>query len=781
MDRKTFLEKSAMLMAGLGTAGVLHPSILNAFKIEPAGNSFYDAEHVVILTQENRSFDHAFGSMKGVRGFLDQRAFIKPDGKSVFFQQKKGKYAIPTRLDIKNTKATWMSALPHSWRDQIEAFNGGKYDQWIEAKASGRKEYAEMPLTMGYYTREDLPFYYQLADAFTIADHYFCSSLTGTTPNRLFHWSGTIRKSKEGSVKANVYNGHINYDKQNQATWETFPELLEKNEVSWKIYQNDISLPKGMTGEQDAWLSNFTDNPLEWFVQYRVRFSPGYYHYIPSLIQQFEKELAENPKKAVQLNAIIDDLKKDIENYKPEDFNNLNSFEQNIHQKAFSTNINDPDFWKLDESTDSNGNRLVVPKGDVLYQFRKDTEEGTLPLVSWVIAPERFSDHPGSPWYGAWFISEMMNILTKDPEVWKKTIFIINYDENDGYFDHVIPFTPPNNPSQPVDYNGESGAEFIHNSQKYMQTDGLQEKDLVEGPIGLGYRVPLIVASPWTRGGYVNSEVFDHTSVIQFLEKFIEKKFKKDVRIDNISDWRRAICGDLTSIFNHSGEKSPVIDFVDQRHCASQINAAKDKPVPDFKYFNKEEIAGDLLEIQERGIKKSNSLPYNFLVNLTESGIVMENTIKKGVPLQVFDRSKLKEAVGFYFPYALFGKQKLTHSIVGACDYEVFGPNGFYRSFEGEFEDIKKRLQVKLLTDEERKVFLVFSLKGSKDQKIEIHDHYTGGKQEILVSKNEKVIRIETPEQSGWYDLEIKTQDFRWRFAGRGENGKESISDPHWA
>src|SRR5690625_6626030 len=82
---------------------------------------------------------------------------------------------------------------------------------------------------------------------------------------------------------------------------------------------------------------------------------------------------------------------------------------------------------------------MQVPKGDVLYQFRKDVDEGKLPAVSWVVAPGKFSDHPGYPWYGAWYISEVMSILTKNPEVWKKTIFIINYDENDGYFDHIPP------------------------------------------------------------------------------------------------------------------------------------------------------------------------------------------------------------------------------------------------------------------------------------------------------------------------------------------------------
>ncbi|WP_449400533.1 alkaline phosphatase family protein [Chryseobacterium wanjuense] len=250
---------------------------------------------------------------------------------------------------------------------------------------------------------------------------------------------------------------------------------------------------------------------------------------------------------------------------------------------------------------DENGDKLVVPKGDVLFQFRKDVEDQKLPLVSWLVAPEHFSDHPGSPWYGAWYISEVLNILTKDPETWKKTIFIINYDENDGYFDHVLPFLPPMNPNQPVDINGKDGVEYVNRNQEYMSAQKLMEKEKIEGTVGLGYRVPMIIASPWTKGGFVNSEVSDHTSVLQFLEKFIHKKFNKNVTVENISDWRRAICGDLISSFNSSNVRIPQIDYLNQKDYAKTINSAKNKPVPNLKWYSENELNTNLLEIQERG------------------------------------------------------------------------------------------------------------------------------------------------------------------------------------
>lgn len=781
MNRREFLEKSSLLLAGLGTSNVLHPSILKALAIDPAAQStFYDAEHVVILMQENRSFDHAFGALKGVRGFLDKRAFVKQDGHSVFFQKNdEGKYASPARLDLRNTKSTWMSSLPHSWADQQKALNKGKFDQWLQAKASGNKDYKNIPLTLGYYNREDLPFYYQLADAFTIFDQYFCSSLTGTTPNRLFLWSGTLREQQNGKVKANVVNENIDYDKARQAKWKSFPEILEQQNVSWRIYQNEISLPKGMSGEQEAWLSNFTDNPIEWFSKFNVKFSKGYHQNIPNIITYLKGEIEKNPGQKQRLEAMLAEVQEDQVKYHPDNYSRLSKEEKNLHEKAFTTNSNDPDYWKLEIGKDENGERLVVPEGDVLFQFRKDVEEKKLPLVSWLVAPEHFSDHPGSPWYGAWYISEVLNILTKDPETWKKTIFIINYDENDGYFDHVLPFAPPVNLSQPVDMNGKEGVEYVDKSQEYMSNPSLKSYEKVEGTVGLGYRVPMIIASPWTKGGFVNSEVSDHTSVLQFLEKFIMKKFKKNVHVDNISDWRRAVCGDLTSAFNSSSIKVPQMDYLDQKDYAKTINAAKNKPVPDLKWYSEDQLNDSLLDIQERGLKPSNPLPYHFHVNLEGDHIKMTNLKENGVPLLVYDRTQFNSN-NYHFSYALYSRQNLSHAVhSGAYDYEIFGPNGFFRKFQGSIspeieiilENITAKNQVELTVRSNKK----------KNFSISLEDLYTKNKKTIPVEKSEEKIIIDLDKFKGWYDLKISSNEHLWHFAGRIETGKASVSDPHWA
>src|SRR3954454_21494465 len=134
--RRDFFRQAAALTGSAATANTLLAYIGRALEIDPPeGSTFLDAEHVVILMQENRSFDHAFGTLRGVRGFNDPRAVTLPNGKPVWMQSNAaGETYAPFRLDIKGTKATWLGSLPHSWRDQQDARNHGNHDGWLDAK-----------------------------------------------------------------------------------------------------------------------------------------------------------------------------------------------------------------------------------------------------------------------------------------------------------------------------------------------------------------------------------------------------------------------------------------------------------------------------------------------------------------------------------------------------------------------------------------------------------------------------------------------------------------------
>lgn len=409
---------SALGVGGLAAASLLPPNLQRAMA-DTAHRpvSPHDIEHVVILMQENRSFDHYFGTMRGVRGFDDPDAAILPTGRPVFYQpdpENPDGYLLPFHLDTRTTSSQAIPSTSHAWSVQHEAWNNGRMDNWVPAhrKADGE---ANGPFTMGYYERADIPFQFALAESFTLCDAYHCSLLGPTWPNRLYHWTGTIDPNglAGGPVISNVIPEPFR--------WTTYPERLTKAGVSWHVYQ-----------EED----DYGCNPLEFFQQYQDA-EPG------------------NP----------------------------------LYEHGLTIGPTD--------------------------QFARDALAGRLPTVSWIIPTAAQCEHPDYlPASGANFVARQLDAVAANPQLWRKTVFILNYDENDGLFDHVIPPAPP----------AGTPDEFV---------DGV--------PIGAGIRVPCIIVSPWTQGGFVCSDPFDHTSVLRFLERIT------GVREENISEWRRRTFGDLTS------------------------------------------------------------------------------------------------------------------------------------------------------------------------------------------------------------------------------------------
>lgn len=822
-SRRDFIKKAAMLSGAVGI-NIFPESIQRAFAINPEkGTTFLDAEHIVILMQENRSFDHCYGSLRGVRGFNDPRAITLPDQNPVWLQtNNKGETFAPFRLNIKDTNATWMGSLPHGWTDQVDARNNGRYDQWLQAKASGHKDYKNMPLTLGYYNREDLPFYYSLADAFTICDQNFCSSLTGTTPNRLYLWTGKVREDEKS--QARIRNEETDYDRE--ANWKTFPERLEENNISWKVYQNEISVGVGFEGEEDAWLGNFTDNPLEWFEQHRVHFSPAHMKFLPRHIEQLKMSIASAEEKIKTL-ADGDELTKTkrqlerankeltaaqsyLENYSPEKYDKLSQSEKNLHAKAFATNVNDPKYHELATLTYKDGDTertMKVPAGDVLHQFRADVNNGQLPTVSWLIAPENFSDHPGAPWYGAWYLSEAMDILTKNPEVWKKTIFILCYDENDGYFDHVPPFVPPT-PNDPTSGKVSSGIDL---ETEYVRLeDDLKRKSAGQArgsSIGLGYRVPLVIASPWSRGGAVCSQVFDHTSILQFLEKFLTHKTGKKIEESNISAWRRTVCGDLTSVFKpYNGENIPLPAFLKHNEFVEGIHRAQFKKVPGgFHALTSDEIAraktspaSSVLPRQETGTKTSRALPYQLNVNgkATQDGFEISfeagNKIFKeksaGAPFLVYCFEKELTIRSYAIAAGDVIKDSWNKSILGdSPQLKVYGPNGFFREFRGMQGTSQVEINCEYESDKKDNltgnVLITINNRSSASFKCSLKDnaYKLAAQGKTIPSGKKETFRFDLAKSYGWYDISVSSGDhpaLLHRFAGRVETGRESVSDP---
>jgi phospholipase C len=462
LDRARF-NRRTMLTAALATGGGAILAAADrgqgagaamaqyAARTKPAGSDLGAIEHVVFLMQENRSFDHYYGTYPGVRGFDDH-----PKNKLGNFAQAwpggRDKTLLPFHLDSASGIGECTDDLDHSWPAEHSSWNKGTNGAFVSTHVQSDYQGPEHGVnTMGYYQRKDLPFYYALADAFTLCDNYHCSVMGPTHPNRLMALSGTIDPSGAAGGPVVITNGSP--DAVYSVHWDTMPEVLEDAGVSWKVYNPTGTLYTPATFQKYGILS---DAILPYFSQY------------------------QNPASA-------------------------------LYQKAFTP---------------------LYPN-----DFVSDIQAGTLPAVSWIIPPLGYDEHPSSPpALGEWFTSQVLSALVANPKVWSKTVLFHMYDENDGFFDHVVP---------PVAPKGTPG-EYLTVSPLPDDADG------TAGPIGMSFRVPMLVLSPFSRGGHVASEVFDHTSQLRFLEE------RFGVKAPNVSAWRRHTAGDLTSTL-HPKRSDPTV------------------------------------------------------------------------------------------------------------------------------------------------------------------------------------------------------------------------------
>ncbi|MFT4251057.1 MAG: phospholipase C, phosphocholine-specific [Caulobacter sp.] len=680
------------LLIGAAAAGAL-PSALAASLARAAAidadvrkGTIEDVRHVVILMQENRSFDHYFGTMAGVRGFGDRFPVPVRDapgrqGATVFLQafgEKDGPETIaPFPLNTTQTFAHMrVEGTPHGWSDAQEAWDEGRMDRWPVVKHAH---------SMGFYERADIPFQHALAETFTLCDAYHCSTQTGTNTNRLFLWTGT----NDGLGRAggpSISNSHDDFaDKGGTAesySWTTYPERLLAAGVSWRLYQDMAD--------------NFTDNPLAGFAAYR-----------------------EARAGAPGSDARLKDL-------------------------ALST-------WHLDK-------------------LREDVVGGRLPSVSWIIAPAADSEHPGpsSPAQGADYTARVIDALTADPEVWARTVLLVMFDENDGFFDHMPPPAPPSKAADGAVLGGST----VDTAGEYHlvrnPTEAKAERDHLMGrPYGLGPRVPLYVISPWSRGGFVNSQVFDHGSVIRFLEA------RFGVAEPNISPWRRAVCGDLTSCFDFRApnrrprETLPATAQTAER--AAALPKTTTPPTP----------ATIIPPVQARGVRPSRALPYRFEVEATVRGgavtLALANTGGAGAVLHLYDRLRL-DAPSRRYTLGAGGRLEDAWP-AGAYDLWLLGPNGFHRDFAGEAAD-GLELRIREAVDG-RSVSAAISNAGDRSRTVVVAAA-DGKPWRVTLAPGVSKTRT-WPTDRGWYDLAATCPDapsWRRRAAGRVETGKDSVSDP---
>ena len=451
VSRREFLAKVAAVGAAAALTDLCAPVIEKAYGAGPCSGHLTDIEHIVLCLQENRSFDHYFGTLSGVDGFNTSTPLFQQPGWNPQTQKlDPAGVTIPYRIDTTRGPigvGECINDPGHQWIQEHGSWNNGNNNGWLSTQSQSVSQ-ANTPAVMGYYARADIPIHYLLADTFTLCDKYHCSLLGGTMPNRLYWISASVDPD---GTQGGPQIVEPSIQPKAAFSWRIMPQNLEDAGISWKVYNN-----KTLGALNDTTLSR-----------------NGY-------VGSFKA--AADPR------------------------SNLARY----------------------------GIAPTYP-GD----FASDVRNNKLPAVSWVVPLTLQSEHPSFPLsVGAVTIVNLIRMLLANPAVWEKTALIIAYDENGGFFDHVTPPTAP---------LGTAG-EWIPNSVDINKVDG---SGGIRGPIGLGFRVPCFVISPYSRGGLVAHGQFDHTSQLQLVGK------RFGVPVPNLTAWRASVTGDMTSAFNFAVPPNP--------------------------------------------------------------------------------------------------------------------------------------------------------------------------------------------------------------------------------
>lgn len=681
-DRRSFI---AAMMASAGAAAAFTPAIARALEI-PADRrtgTLMDVAHVVILTQENRAFDHYFGTMRGVRGFGDRFAIPAPalptaPDRTVLVQPNEHPdvepaLIAPFRLDTGEDFRLYRPlGTPHGFADSQAAWDNGRMGAWPRHKQNQ---------SMAHFAREDLPFQFALAEAFTLCDAYHCALHTSTNPNRLYIWTGTHDPlGKAGGPAINNGYDTLEADPKHHGgyLWTTYPERLMQAGVSFQIYQDMAD--------------NFTDNPLVGFQTYR-------------------RAQGSSSAAAALLTT-----------------------------------------------------RTMTTR--TLDTLKQDVLAGSLPQVSWIIANAAASEHPSvsTPLQGADYTARVLDALTANPEVWARTVLLINFDENDGLFDHVPPPAPPARVS-----GREVGATSIPADDEYhVHAEAARDEPYLDHPYGLGVRVPLYVISPWSKGGHVASEVFDHTSILRFLEA------RFGVHEPNITAWRRAVCGDLTSCFDFSAPDT--VDFMTTLPATASLSeraatlAEVPPPLPDHL----------TAPVQETGVRPRRATPYRLGARLrvSETGraLVLANaSVERAAVFHVYDIARLDQAPA---RYTVGADQELTHALPAAdatVDLFVIGPDGFHRRLTGRSDRFSVGVENGMTT-----ASLHVENLTATPLTIAVTDRAYGDAAAVitLAAGEARILPLDLTDSHGWYDQQFEAGGQTWRAAGHIETGQPSWSDP---
>lgn len=339
---------------------------------------------LVVVMQEDRTFDNYFGTYEGANGWPEgYRMPRDPNDLSLG-------YVEPHKLTETRTVS-----LPHSEKAMRGAYNEGAMDSFIvSAEAFGAPDGA---LALGYYNYNEIPFYWQLADEFVLADNWFSSVMGPSFPNHLYLFSGT----RYAKTAVDAEGNPLRYDSvpAEGMDIDTIFDRLDEAGISWKVY-----------------IQGYSDE-----VTYQNSEARAGLH--PQASQLVWVPLVGIPRF-----------------------------------------VNDPDL-----------NKNMVP----LAEYFSDAKNGELPAVSF-ITPSGLSEHPpGDLRLGHFFATDLLEALMLSDH-WDSSAYVLTWDEWGGFADHVAP--------PQVDEDG------------------------------YGLRVPGLIVSPYSKPGFVDNTLYDHTSVLATIE-----------------------------------------------------------------------------------------------------------------------------------------------------------------------------------------------------------------------------------------------------------------------
>src|SRR5215813_9250476 len=347
-------------------------------------------------------------------------------------------------------------------------------------------------------------------------------------------------------------------------------------------------------------------------------------------------------------------------------------------------------------------------------------------------------------------------------------VLFVTYDEDGGFFDHLVPPTPPQTRAQ--------GLSTVPTTNEIFPGDA----DHPAGPYGVGIRVPMIIVSPWTRGGWVNSELFDHTSLIRFLETRFARG-NADLIESNITPWRRAVAGDLTSAFDFrkpNNFRNVRLPDTSDLEPVDLVRHPDQVPVPP---------SNQNVPSQERGVRHARAIPYTLhadgLAGATSVSINFQNS---GGATGVF-HVRSADAAQAPRSYTVEPGKQLADSwdFTSGYDLSVHGPNGFFRHFKGGASGSQAGLAIQALSGSRRddhEIVLKIRNRGSAPVEVTVSDRYSPRTTTLqLAPGGAKALEFSLTRTKGWYDLTVTVRgdtQFEYRYAGHLENGEDSISDP---